>query len=45
MKPSLVKPDSWRPFPWCVCGEAREVGTRCPDSECSGSAKLGKEAA
>jgi hypothetical protein len=45
MKPSLVKPDSSRSFPCCVCGEAREVGIRCPDSECGGIAKLEKEAA
>jgi hypothetical protein len=45
MKPSLVKPDSLRPFPCCVCGEAREVGTRCPDSRCGGSATSEKETA
>jgi hypothetical protein len=44
MKPSLLKPYRLRLFR-CVCAEAREVGTRCPDSECGGIAPLEKVAA
>jgi hypothetical protein len=44
MKISFPKPDSSRLFPCRVCGETRDVGTRCPDFRMRRNAKLEKEA-